>query len=220
MNPEHDEQKSGNDVAGVVLAGGLSSRLGQEKALLRVHGQEQPDLLRRTHNLLTALLPCCWVACRPNRPHLGYDCIFDQLEGLGPFSAVHAALRAAVERGFAAVLTLPCDLPFMDDATLRRLLAARGTGSAGRLLTTFCQRETGFIEALTAVYETAALPLFDATLPHSERKLSRIIPPERQERIFYSQTEALPFFNINYPADLELVRRMLALETMPEKLLP
>ena len=210
MNPERDGQTPGNDVAGVVLAGGLSSRLGQEKALLRVHGQEHPDLLRRTHNLLTALLPRCWVACRPDRPRPGYDCIFDQVEGLGPFSGVHAALRAAAERGFAAVLALSCDLPFMDEATLRRWLTARETAPAGRLLTTFCQRETGFIEALTAVYEVAALPLFDAALAHGERKLSRIIPQERQERIFYSQTEALPFFNINYPADLELVRRLLA----------
>ncbi len=200
MNGEHHAQKSGTAIVGVVLAGGLSSRLGQEKALLRVHGQEQPDLLRRTHNLLTALLPCCWVACRPTRP----------CAGLGPFSGVHAALRAAAEQGFAAVLALSCDLPFMDEATLRRLLAARGAASDGRLLTTFCQRETGFIEALTAVYEVAALPLFDAALALGERKLSRIIPLERQTRIDYSQAEALPFFNINYPADLELARRLLA----------
>lgn len=211
MNTECDGQNAGSNVAGVVLAGGLSSRLGQEKALLRVYGQEQPDLLRRTHNLLTVLLPRCWVACRPARPRPGYDCIFDQVEGLGPFSGVYAALRAAAEGGFAAVLALSCDLPFMDETTLRRLLAARGTASDGRLLTTFCQRETGFIEALTAVYEVAALPLFDAALARGERKLSRIIPLERQKRIFYSQTEALPFFNINYPADLELARRLLAL---------
>ena len=187
------------DVAGVVLAGGLSSRLGQEKALLRVHGREQPDLLCRTHNLLTALLPQCWVACRPGRPRPGYDCLFDQVEGLGPFSGV-----------YAAVLALSCDLPFMDDATLRRLLAARDAASSDRLLTTFCQTETGFIEALTAIYEVAALPLFDKAQAQGERKLSRIIPQERQERIAYSQGEALPFFNINYPADLELVRRLLA----------
>ena len=210
MSAERDGQKTGASVAGVVLAGGLSSRLGQEKALLRVHGQGQPDLLRRTHNLLTALLPRCWVACRPARPRAGYDCIFDQVEGLGPFSGVHAALRAAAEECFAAVLALSCDLPFMDEATLRRLLAARETAPGQRLLTTFRQRETGFIEALTAVYEVAALPLFDAALARGERKLSRVIPLERQRHIFYSQTEALPFFNINYPADLELVRRLLA----------
>ena len=67
-----------------------------------------------------------------------------------------------------------------------------------------------FIEALTAIYEVAALPLFDKALARGERKLSRIVPLERQERIAYSQGEALPFFNINYPADLELVRRLLA----------
>ena len=198
------------DVAGVVLAGGLSSRLGQEKALLRVHGREQPDLLCRTHNLLTALLPQCWVACRPGRPRPGYDCLYDQVAGLGPFSGVHAALRGAAQQGYAAVLALSCDLPFMDDATVRRLLAARDAASSDRLLTTFCQTETGFIEALTAIYEVAALPLFDKALAQGERKLSRIIPLERQERIAYSQGEALPFFNINYPADLELVRRLLA----------
>lgn len=197
-------------VAGVVLAGGLSSRLGQEKAHLRVYGQSQPDLLRRTHDLLASLLPQCWVACRPGQPRPGYDCIFDQVEGLGPFSGVHAALRRARDQGCAAVLALSCDLPFMAEAVLRRLLAGREAAPDTRLLTTFCQKETGFIEALTAVYEVAALPFFDAALERGERKLSRIIPQSRQCRLMYGQEEALPFFNINYPADLEVVRRLLA----------
>jgi molybdopterin-guanine dinucleotide biosynthesis protein A len=131
------------------------------------------------------------------------------MEGIGPFSGLYAALREARERGFSAVLALSCDLPFMDEATLRALLAARENSSEQTLLTTYCQRETGFIEALTAVYETEAIPFFDRALAEGERKLSRLIPEKRQLRIMYGETEALPFFNVNYPADLERVRCLL-----------
>lgn len=197
-------------VAAVVLAGGLSSRLGQEKALLRVHGGENPDLLRRTHDLLCDLVPECWVACRPGRPRDGYACIFDREADLGPISGIYAALCEARHKGYGAVLALSCDLPFMDTATLRRLLEAREAAPSGRLMTTYLQAETGFIESLTAIYEVAALPLIEEALHEGLHKLSRIVPKAAQTHIAYSQTEALPFFNINYPADLELVRRLLA----------
>ncbi|MDE7065662.1 MAG: NTP transferase domain-containing protein, partial [Desulfovibrionaceae bacterium] len=140
----------------------------------------------------------------------GYNCIFDEMEGLGPFGGVHAALHAARRAGRQAVLALSCDLPFMDASTLHRLLRARQARAATTLLTTFRQQETGFIEALTAIYEVKALPLFDQALRAGERKLSRIVAPARRTDIVYARHEALPFFNINYPADLKAARRLLA----------
>ena len=139
------------DVAGVVLAGGLSSRLGQEKALLRVHGREHPDLLCRTHNLLTALLPQCWVACRPGRPRPGYDCLYDQVEGLGPFSGVHAALRGAAQQGYAAVLALSCDLPFRGRATLHMLARARCRVPPTKSTLAICQTRLRFYWGAQAI---------------------------------------------------------------------
>ena len=82
-------------VAGVVLAGGLSSRMGRDKALLRVYGSDSPDLLARTHALLASLLPQCWVSCRPGLPRAGYQCIFDEKNDCGPVAGVVAALRTA-----------------------------------------------------------------------------------------------------------------------------
>ena len=202
-------------MAGVVLAGGRSSRMGVEKAHIRAYGQSQPDMLARTRALLGRVTGQVWVSCREDNPKEGH-CIFDRHQGLGPFSGVYAALLRAREEGLEAVLPLSCDLPFMDDATLLRLLNARRAARAQTwepgtepLMTTFFQAETGFIESLTAVYEVAALPFFEAALARQERKLSRIIPPQRRTDIVYAHTEALPFFNLNYPADLEVFRKML-----------
>ena len=88
-------------VAGVVLAGGLSTRMGHDKAHLRPHGPDKPDLLARTHALLADLLPLCWVSCRADAPRSGYECLFDAKPGQGPAAGILAALRAAQAQAFA-----------------------------------------------------------------------------------------------------------------------
>ena len=205
-------------VAGGVGAGGLTSRMGIEKAHRHAYGDEEADMLTRTRTLLGTILPHVWVSCREGHPKEGAVRIFDQHAGLGPFSGVYAALLHAREQGLGAVLPLSCDLPFMDAPTLWRLLEARAAhraeakaqGTVPNLKTTYLQVETGFIESLTAIYEVAAIPLFEAALAQDERKLSRIIPAEQRTHIPYAHHEALPFFNLNYPADLEVFRRLLA----------
>ena len=114
---EHLQQR----VAGVVLAGGLSTRMGHDKAQMRVHGADKPDLLARTHALLAELLPRCWVSCRSDCSRSGYECLFDDAPDKGPAAGILAALRAAREHGLAAVLALSCDMPLMDAPTQRKL---------------------------------------------------------------------------------------------------
>ena len=181
-------------VAGVVLAGGLSSRMGRDKALLRVYGSDNPGLLARTHTLLTALLPQCWVSCRPGLSRAGYQCIFDEKNDCGPVAGVVAALRTAQAQGFSAVLALSCDMPFMDASTLRNLLAARNAAPADTLATLYMDAVSGRPEALSAVYETAALPWFEDSLAFHGGRLNRVVPLERQCRLPYGPEEARPFF--------------------------
>lgn len=126
--------------------------------------------------------------------------------GIGPLAGMYACLKALR----APLLVLSCDLPFMTPKVLQALLSARRAAlHAGRnpLLTTFRQVETGFIEALVAIYEAESLPYFEQAIRSGVRKLNMVIPPERREDVLYTQAEALPFFNVNYPADLELARR-------------
>lgn len=194
-------------VAGVVLAGGLSTRLGQDKAALRLTPQA-PDLLARTHALLCTLLPCCWVSCRAECPRPGYDCVWDAVSGQGPLGGVAAALTRARDAGFAAVLALSCDLPFMDAATLTALLDARQAAPPQTVLTCYAQAATGRLETLAAVYEIAALPFLSARSA-SGGALHRRIPAHCRHVLPYGPEAARPFFNLNSPQDLAAARAML-----------
>ena len=190
-------------VAGVVLAGGLSSRMGRDKALLRVYGSSMPDMLSRSHDLLASLLPQCWVSCRVGQPRGGYQCVFDEKDDGGPTAGVLAALRAAQAQGFSAVLALSCDMPFMDAPTLRNLLEARRAAPADTLATLYVDAVSGRPEALSAVYETASLRWFEDAVAFHGGRLNNVVPLERQCRLPYGPEEARPFFNLNRPEDLQ-----------------
>ena len=198
------EQLQGS-VAGVVLAGGLSTRMGHDKAQLRVYGPDKPDLLARAHALLADLLPRCWVSCRADAPRSGYACLFDAKHGQGPAAGILAALREAKAQGFAAVLALSCDMPLMDASTLRRLLEARAAAPAGTLATLYVEAASGRPEALAAVYETASLPLFEKWLESPGGRLNCIVPLQNQCRLPYGAEESRPFVNLNRPDDLKTV---------------
>ncbi|MDD2966589.1 MAG: molybdenum cofactor guanylyltransferase [Desulfovibrionaceae bacterium] len=191
---------------GVVMAGGLSTRLGQDKVRLSVHGEGMPDMLQRTVALLEQCTNAVCVSARASRDVTPYTLIADETEGQGPFGGIYSVLR----RTGQPLLVLSCDLPFIDEATVQRLLAARAARQRGAIMTTFQQQETGFIEALVAVYEPECLPFFAAAQEQGIRKLSRVVPPHLREHIPYGQEEALPFFNINYPEDFALACRMAA----------
>ena len=198
----------GSDIlTGIVLAGGLSSRMGHDKTRIHVHGDSEPDLLVYTCKLLETVCPEVWISSRDVRPHAdGYLWVKDEIEGKGPIGGVMTSLRAAQ----GPVLVLSCDLPFMNANMLQKLIAFWKQKPEGTLHTTYIQEETGFIEALVSIYEFDALPLFEQAVDDGMYKLSRVVPKEQQHCLPYVQQDSLPFFNVNYPADLEMARRIIA----------
>lgn len=193
-------------LVGVVLAGGLSTRLGHDKVGLKLHGELGPDMLVRTAQLLANVTDEVWVSCRAGRCVDGpWYRLHDEEEGLGPFGGVMSALRAAQ----GPVMVLSCDLPFMEHGVLEKLVLAREARTADSLMTTYLQVETGFIESLVAIYEYEALAFFDRARAEGVRKLSMVVPPERRTYIPYEERDSLPFFNVNYPADLAMARRII-----------
>lgn len=101
-------------VLGAVLAGGQSSRFGSDKALALLHGK---PLIEHAIAALAAQSEAVIVCGRewgdwvPDRPEAG----------LGPLGGINAAIHAAAARGYDAVLTAPCDVPWLPDGLVERL---------------------------------------------------------------------------------------------------
>jgi molybdopterin-guanine dinucleotide biosynthesis protein A len=99
---------------GAVLAGGQSRRFGSDKALALLGGR--PLIAHAIEALgvqVDAVIVCGreWGDWVPDRPG----------PGLGPLGGIAAALHTASARGYAAVLTAPCDIPVLPAGIAARL---------------------------------------------------------------------------------------------------
>jgi len=138
---------------GLVLAGGLSRRMGRDKATIEFEGRTQLD---RAFGLIEHLVARGFVSVRGDQqqdPLRGrYPQIVDAGDVEGPAAGIRAAQLAYPD---AAWLVLAIDLPLLDAATLQNLIARR---DPSRLATAYRSSHDGLPEPLCAIYEPAAGP--------------------------------------------------------------
>jgi molybdopterin-guanine dinucleotide biosynthesis protein A len=101
-------------IVGLILAGGLSSRMGEDKAMLRIDGETLLD--RTARALRTAGVDL--VALSGKRP----GGIPDQWAAAGPVGGIASATLFLPD---ADLLVVPVDMPCLGDAALLPLLADR-----------------------------------------------------------------------------------------------
>lgn len=156
-------------------------------------------MLARMVELAGRFCPVVAVAGRDPGPLVpAVPWFLDAEPGLGPMGGIITAL----ERFRTPCLVLSCDLPRLGAPTLKKLLEAWRCKPAGAVMTTFEQAETGFIEALVAVYEPEASALLRRANEEGCRKLSRAIPAALRHCVVYRVKDGAPFFNVNTPDDL------------------
>jgi molybdenum cofactor guanylyltransferase len=138
-------------VYGLILAGGSSSRMRQDKAALRYAGVTQLD---RALELASRHVPKVFVSVRASQiadpARAQKPMIVDSVGGEGPIVGIRSALAAYPDVGW---LVLACDLPFLSDAALSQLLRER---DATALATAYRSAHDGLPEPLCAIWEPAA----------------------------------------------------------------
>lgn len=143
-------------IYGLILAGGRSSRMGRDKALLAYHGKSQ---IEWTAERARAICERVYLSVRPDQAddpsRAGLPQIVDQIADHGPIAGIMAAQAEAPQ---AAWLVLACDLPFVDEATLRQLAAAR---DPSRVATAYRSSHDGLPEPLCAIFEPKSRALIE-----------------------------------------------------------
>ncbi|WP_342415800.1 molybdenum cofactor guanylyltransferase [Paenibacillus sp. FSL R10-2782] len=107
------------DVTGIIVAGGRSSRMGQDKAMLQLGGVA---VLERISAVLGQVAQRVIVVARDTQQYrrFGLEMTTDLYPSLGPLSGIHAGLSASnTEWG----IVVACDMPFVQPEVLRALVA-------------------------------------------------------------------------------------------------
>lgn len=135
---------------GLVLAGGHSTRMGQDKSKLNWHGKEQ---MYHMADLLKEYCEEVYISCRAEQvPEIDnrYKTIVDGVEGKGPAVGILSALSATEN---TAWLVVACDLPLIDRDTLSYLIEHR---DIQKVATTYKSPHDGLPEPLITIWEPKA----------------------------------------------------------------
>jgi molybdopterin-guanine dinucleotide biosynthesis protein A len=188
-----------------VQAGGKSSRMGEDKALIRLAGIPLIErVLARIDGLADEIL------ITTNRPetltHLNLRMAGDEVPGAGALHGLKTALDAA--RG-EIVLILSCDTPFVSRELIEHLLSRAHDADA------IVPKHGDKYEPLQAVYNRSrCLPAVEAALGSGERRMISFYPqvhvlPIEEPILSELDPSGLSFFNVNTAEDLERADQLL-----------
>lgn len=179
--------------AGWVLAGGRSSRMGTDKALLEIDGR---PLLLRVADRLSQVCGSVAIIGNPDRyANSGLRVVPDSFPGLGPLAGIEAALAATSAE---ANLIAACDMPSLDAGNLQALFEAGGDCAIP-------QHADGKIEPLCAVYQRRCHARVRELLESGIRGVTealRLLETDGFALRYVQVTARETFANLNTPEDL------------------
>jgi len=187
-------------LSGIILTGGESTRMKENKSLIVYH--KEPQWLHLYH-LLNNYCEVTFVSCTEKNAELydGKALLTDTFLGLGPLSGILTALRYFKNK---AVLILACDLPLIDDDAISQLVEER---DASKMATTFLNSESNFLEPLITIYEPKALPIMLTMMAQGYTCPRKMLMQNEIKVIHPKNATALK--NINHPEEKNQILNML-----------
>jgi molybdopterin-guanine dinucleotide biosynthesis protein A len=196
-------------LAGVVLAGGASLRMGRDKATMQVPpallGDRDGSPITMVEQVVSVVGQRCepvFVVAAPGQslPQLPAQVVRDEVRGQGPLLATGRGLRAAAEAGAKRAFLCAADMPLLS-ADLIDLLEERAIELDADVVLPWDGRD----HYLAAVYRTELAAKVDALIDAGERNMRALVDRIDAQRIVIPQARSLA--NVNSAADLRTLMR-------------
>ncbi len=199
-------------VTGVILAGGRSRRMGQNKALMPLGDEPLIVSVVRQMELVTDEL--LLITNEPDLyTSLKLPMYVDIVPNMGPLGGIYTGLTHAAN---STVLCVGCDMPLLQPNLLSHLITLLGDYDA---VVPCIEAADGtklepvhVFQTLSAVYSKRCLPVIEEMLAAGELSVhamynwidARIVQPHEWQAL---DPRGLSFLNINTPEDFEKANR-------------
>lgn len=185
-------------ITGIVLCGGRSTRMGQDKGSLRFGAE---TFLARSIRLVGAVADDVIVVTRPEHilPEWPVRIVHDPVAGLGPLAGIAAGLGASSSD---LNVVVACDMPLIRPAVLSRLLELRGDADICLAVL------DGRASPLCAVYRSAVAGVARDLLASGERRVMALLDRVQTKRVEAAVFRDLDpdletFVSVNTPDELQ-----------------
>lgn len=188
-----------DDCTAIILAGGDSRRMGQDKATLEFSGQ---PLIQAAIGTMQRLFPVTIISVREPRPEIKLPQVCDLQADGGPLTGLVSAL-AQITTPWAFVVG--CDMPFVSSALVEQMAAHRAQYQAVVPVVDGC------LQPLAAFYSTSCIPLMRASLSLGDKSLLGAL---KQLHVCYvdegelqrTDPQLRSFFDLDTPQDVAIAQ--------------
>lgn len=211
------DRASSSGLMGVLLAGGRSSRMGQDKATLQLPGRGTvlEQLLGLVAGFVPQILismrskePCAALADRFAREHgIPVRLIPDRTKEIGPMGGLYTSLLAAREAHCAGCLVVSCDVPLLVPDLLKRLVER--WEKHPEALVTALQDSRGWLHPLVSLWSVQAIAFLERAMMSGNYSLRKSIPAEHWQAVACTPEEDVFLANANTPQEWQHICALL-----------
>ena len=184
-----------NNITGIILAGGKSSRMGTEKGLIIYKNKPFVE------HIIEAMSPLVdnIIIISNNKAYesFGFKCYEDLIKNTGPLAGIYTGLRYSKTENN---LIVSCDVPLINTVILQKLTDQKNDIS--EVIQLQCQGEN---MPLIALYKKCCEIIFLKELVKNQRKVQKALKKCNVKTIIIDETLKKVATNINTQKDLELL---------------
>lgn len=184
-----------NNITGIILAGGKSSRMGTDKGLLKLNNK--PFIQYSIDALKPLVSNIIIVSDYPEHDRFGLKRISDITKDAGPVSGIYSGLEASKTE---LNLILSCDIPLITSEVLEKILDAVDNSSE------IIQAESnGKTMPLIALYKRHIKDTFKRFLEQDERRLRVAIKACNYKNVVLDEVFQNTTLNVNTKEELKQI---------------